>query len=436
MSDSMEYGTIDLPDLRKRIESYPSLTYRFMAQRIEGAFQGARLILGAPSASWSSYTYENVIFRAGSEPGIVISDWLSKGEVTLHEQQYPLLSFQTPVAFERKPSHTSYGLFTIARPYTFYRTGFNNVLSSGVRLLASEEAPFFLSLQEAERSLLYDRETLANDQLPGYEIALYLEQTEAWLENIHFSSSALKITLDGTNISGVKLKVTGTGVQDYDGYPTERIISLSAPDGPPDIIKIALLKENTWLDYFYDDKRSRYNAYVPRHTNVVFDYQEPGEEIKQLIEAGEGRTIEFKGEESDDKSKWLKTLVAFANTEGGYILFGVSDEGQVIGLRREITKHGSIREFQDSLSDAIVNRVTPVPHYDILPVVKIGEDDVLVIKVISSDQAHSLYVEKAHVFYIRRDGTTRVANNFEVQELVRMKDRLKNISIPDFYTDR
>jgi hypothetical protein len=90
MSGSMENGTIDLSDLRKRIESYPLLTYRFMAQRIEGAFQGARLILGAPPASWSSYTYENILFQAGSKPRTVISDWLSKGGVTLHEQQYRL----------------------------------------------------------------------------------------------------------------------------------------------------------------------------------------------------------------------------------------------------------------------------------------------------------------------------------------------------------
>ena len=432
MSNRVDTGTTDLSNVEKLVANYPSLTYRFMAQYINGAFQGARLILGAPPASWSRYTYNTVLFLAGSETGTVISDWLSKGEVTLHDQRYPLSSLQTTATFERRPSHTSYGLFTLLKPYTFYRMDFSNALSTTERVLAAEDAPFFLSLQEAERSLLYDRESTnilyANDQLPARGIALYLEQDEAWLEHIHFSSSVLKITLDGTNVSGVRLKVTGTGVQDYDDYPMERTIALSAPDGPPDIIKIALLKGNTWLDYFYDDRRSRYNAFIPRHTNVVFDYQEPGEEIVRLIESGEGKTIEFKSEESGDTVKWTKTLVAFANTDGGYILFGVSDESRVVGLSKELAKHGgSLEKFRDGLTSRIVNTVSPIPPYEFLPPIKIEGKDVLAIKVSSDDQAHSLLFEKAHHFYIRRDATTRDANNFEIQELVRLKDIRKGI---------
>jgi Putative DNA-binding domain len=432
MSDYVDNGTNDLPSVEKLVASYPFLTYRFMAQYIDGTFQVARLIIGAPPASWSSHTYDTVLFRAGSKTGAVISTWLSKGEVTLHDQRYSLPSLQSPVSFQRCPSHTSYGLFTLSKPYTFYRIGFNNTVSQYGGVLAAEDAPFFLSQQEAEQSLLYDRDSTnlltANVQLPNPEIALYLEQSEAWLESIHFSSSVLKITLGGTNLSEVKLKVTGTGVQDYDGYAGEEPLSLSAPDGPPDIVKIAVIKGNSWLDYFYDDKRSRYNPFVPRYTNVVFDYQEPGEEIVRLIESGEGRIIEFKGEGSDDKGKWAKTLVAFANTDGGHILFGVGDDGGVVGLEKELAKHEcSLEKFRDSLTNTIVNMITPIPPYEILPTVKIEEKDVLAIKVTSDDQTHSLFFDKAHRFYIRRDATTRLANNFEVQELVRQKDMRKGV---------
>jgi Putative DNA-binding domain len=427
----VDNGVTDLSMVEKLAANYPFLTYRIEAQYIDGSFQVVRLILGAPPASWSSYTYDTVLFRAGSETGTVISTWLSEGKVTLHDKCYPLPPLQTTASSQRCPSHTSYGLFTLLKPYTFFRLDFNSAISQSWGVLAAEDAPFFLSQQEAERSLLYDRDSTnilsGNDQLPGLGAAVYLEQSDAWLEHIHFSSSALKITLDGTNLSGTRLKVTGTGVQDYDDYPVEKTVLLSAPDGPPDIIKIALLKGNTWLDYFYDDRRSRYNPLVPRHTNVVFDYQEPDEEILSLIESGEGRTIEFKWEESDDKDKWKKTVVAFANTEGGYILFGVRNDAQVVGLSKELAKHGSLEHFKDGLTDAISNTITPVPLYEILPPVKIEGKDVLVIKVISDEKTHSLLINKAPVFYIRRDATTRPANNFETQELVRLKDMRKGM---------
>jgi len=67
-------------------------------------------------------------------------------------------------------------------------------------------------------------------------------------------------------------------------------------------------------------------------------------------------------------------------------------------------------------------RLPPVPQFEFLPPVKIGGKDVLATKVSGSDQAHSLFFEKAHHFYIRTDATTRDANNFEIQELVKLKD--------------
>lgn len=422
----MDNGTIDLESLEKLVAECPLLTYRFIAQYIDGAFQVTRLILGAPLASWSNYTYDKIIFRAGSETGAAISTWLAEGRVTLQDQHYSFLPLQSSASFVRRPSHTSYGLYMIPKPYTCYLVSSHNTVSqSGV--FAAEDAPFFLSQQEAELSLLYDRDPAANDQLPTAGIALYLEQDVAWLEHIHFSSSVLKITLGGTNLSEVKLKVTGTGLQNYDDYPAEKTVSLSAPDGPPDIVKIALLKGNTWLDYLYDDRRSRHYPLVPKHTNVVFDYQEPGEEVVRLVESGEGRTIEFKEAESDDKDSWKKTVVAFANTEGGYILFGVSNDGQVVGLNKDLAKHKTLEHFKDGLTDAILNAITPVPPFEFLPPVKIEGNDVLVIKVSSDDQAHSLFFAKAHHFYIRRDATTRDANNFEIQELIRLKDMRKGL---------
>ena len=56
--------------------------------------------------------------------------------------------------------------------------------------------------------------------------------------------------------------------------------------------------------------------------------------VKQLIEQGEGLHLDFKFEVSD-AAKIARSLVAFANTEGGTLLIGVKDNGVIRGIRSE-----------------------------------------------------------------------------------------------------
>jgi predicted HTH transcriptional regulator len=56
--------------------------------------------------------------------------------------------------------------------------------------------------------------------------------------------------------------------------------------------------------------------------------------IKKLIEEGEHQRLDFKFEISDSR-KIARTLVAFANTDGGTLLIGVKDNGNIAGVRSE-----------------------------------------------------------------------------------------------------
>lgn len=60
--------------------------------------------------------------------------------------------------------------------------------------------------------------------------------------------------------------------------------------------------------------------------------------IHKLIEEGEHQMLDFKFEISDSK-KIARTLVAFANTDGGRLLIGVKDNGVISGIRSEEEKH-------------------------------------------------------------------------------------------------
>ena len=56
--------------------------------------------------------------------------------------------------------------------------------------------------------------------------------------------------------------------------------------------------------------------------------------IVSLIEQGEHQQLDFKFEVSDSK-KIARTLSAFANTDGGRLLIGVKDNGNISGIRSE-----------------------------------------------------------------------------------------------------
>jgi predicted HTH transcriptional regulator len=60
--------------------------------------------------------------------------------------------------------------------------------------------------------------------------------------------------------------------------------------------------------------------------------------IQKLIKEGEHQTQDFKYEISDSR-KIARTLAAFANTDGGRLLIGVKDNGNISGIRSDEEKY-------------------------------------------------------------------------------------------------
>ena len=54
-------------------------------------------------------------------------------------------------------------------------------------------------------------------------------------------------------------------------------------------------------------------------------------ELYELIEEGENSHVEFKRKFSSPE-KIAKEMIAFANSRGGYILFGIDDDRTIIGV--------------------------------------------------------------------------------------------------------
>ncbi|MBP3804143.1 MAG: putative DNA binding domain-containing protein [Oribacterium sp.] len=139
-------------------------------------------------------------------------------------------------------------------------------------------------------------------------------------------------------------------------------------------------------------------------------------EYKGIIE--EGKTTSGKNKEIG----WLKTLVAFANTDGGKLIIGVEDkEHKVVALDKKTADkvilmiHRCIRE-----------RIDPVIDYDISDI-PIKQDAstryVLIIEVKkSANLPVALHEEGLLGIYIRNYGRTDIATSEQIKDLVLMSD--------------
>jgi predicted HTH transcriptional regulator len=74
----------------------------------------------------------------------------------------------------------------------------------------------------------------------------------------------------------------------------------------------------------------------------------------QLIKQGEGLTVEFK-RTIDSPFKIAKTLASFANTSGGVLLVGVSDNKEVLGITSELHE---LEKLERACTDLIDKALT------------------------------------------------------------------------------
>jgi predicted HTH transcriptional regulator len=128
-------------------------------------------------------------------------------------------------------------------------------------------------------------------------------------------------------------------------------------------------------------------------------------DVNRLIEQGEGFTIEFKRKVSTPE-KIARALIAFANTKGGHILFGVDDDGSIVGVESEKSESDLICEAGTVHCEPEIR-----PAIDIVP---FSGKDVIVASIRES-------VEKPHYFAGPVNGSTE--NGEGTRVYIRINDK-------------
>lgn len=132
------------------------------------------------------------------------------------------------------------------------------------------------------------------------------------------------------------------------------------------------------------------------------------------LKKGESESVEFKKNIPQDKDKFLKTAVAFANGAGGRIIFGVENNSW------NVTGFSDDEVFQKY--DAIANSIFDACFPAIVPIMSIEEIDnrTVIVAQIRAGMAKPYYLRSEGMMdgtYIRVAGVTRKAEPYMIKEL-------------------
>ena len=127
---------------------------------------------------------------------------------------------------------------------------------------------------------------------------------------------------------------------------------------------------------------------------------------------GEATAYDKKEKLERNKSKsWLKSVSAFANGEGGVLIWGISDNDEVIGL---VDAKGDA-EF---ISEVIKTKLDPVPVIS-LEFKVVNEKQLVVLHVNAGQETPYYYIgDKQRIAYVRIGNESVVADRIQLKGLV------------------
>ena len=116
-------------------------------------------------------------------------------------------------------------------------------------------------------------------------------------------------------------------------------------------------------------------------------------------------------EEKRPKS-WCKSVSAFANGVGGFLVFGISDDDEIIGL--ENAEHDA-----ESISNLIKTRLDPVPEFHLSFYKTENEKKLILLNVLSGDETPYYYSGDGVLeAYVRMGNESVKASAVELKRLV------------------
>ena len=115
--------------------------------------------------------------------------------------------------------------------------------------------------------------------------------------------------------------------------------------------------------------------------------------------------------ERKDPLSWLKSVSAFANTLGGKLLYGIGNNGEVVGLE-------DAEKDSEDISEIIKNSLDPIPEFE-LSFERAGDKKILVVSVKAGlETPYYVFLKGHRDAYVRVGNESVKANSVDLKRLV------------------
>ena len=265
------------------------------------------------------------------------------------------------------------------------------------------------------RKAILDFLELNTDQ-PPTSILIQIPDFRLKIKTLLISGKSVKLEVErGDTLDNIICKFYAD-YEEHRMFSGQRFYAMKSPelDVADNLTEYEFKKDFTYVFGLLMDKKSGetldyrgFNFGWPSQEGVTIEIQEL--ELREIIRRGESLHVEFK-QNLDNPDRILKTIVAFANTGGGRIFIGVSDDTRIIGYDLE---------NKDQITNLISGNIEPLPNFEVKRV-EINDKHITIIEI--PEGVNKPYSHRELGFFIRSGGTNRSATRTDMDILYKEKE--------------
>lgn len=305
---------------------------------------------------------------------------------------------------------------------------FDDVNVNLYEALLAPQQPYYPDLFEAVKHWLPFPEYHGSSDSRKGEVILLLPETRAYLVDATPNGKVFDIRTAGTELDKLSLELKGAwwdgeGIHHFEKHVSNGLTQLNIPATANRLEYVLADSEGTIYDYQSEDEY--------RHTGLGRKRMVSGDTsfvdiVREACRNGEGLQVEFKpfiDPENKKLDEIFKTVVAFANTQGGHIFLGINDDCGLLGIDEQLAKWAKAEPNEAACErylGAILGKIRDVVQGD--PVLRfkqtVVDDSRIVVIEVSPAKEKPISIRQDKCLYIRRGSSNSKASPEEWKAIV------------------